>query len=83
MGQVMGTTAQRMGVSLSPKVAEAMTILKGIEFTVESGLVPVLVESDSLGVVTLINSGTPNLAEIGLICKDVGARIFEGLLTGV
>ncbi|KAK3221600.1 hypothetical protein Dsin_008625 [Dipteronia sinensis] len=80
-GHVMGSTSQRLEATFSPKEAEAMAILRGIEFAVGSGLMPVVIESDSLGVVNLINLGAPNLMEIGLICKDVEIRICEGGVT--
>ncbi|KAI9170452.1 hypothetical protein LWI28_028262 [Acer negundo] len=54
-------------VSYSPIVAEAMAILRGIDFAVDSGIWPVVVKSDLLGVVNLIISGSTNLAELGLL----------------
>ncbi|KAK1560401.1 hypothetical protein Q3G72_026297 [Acer saccharum] len=60
-----------------------MAILRGIEFAVEVGLVPFVVESNSLGVINMINSGAPNLSDMGLICNDVCRRIYEGLVAGV
>ncbi|KAI9169048.1 hypothetical protein LWI28_006172 [Acer negundo] len=49
-------------------------------FSVSLGVV---VESDSLGVVNLINSGSTHLAELGLVCNDIAKRTDERLVRGV
>ncbi|KAK2646956.1 hypothetical protein Ddye_022151 [Dipteronia dyeriana] len=54
-GQVMGTSVQRLDAGYSPEIAEAVAILCGIVFAEESGLMPVVDESDTLGVVQMIN----------------------------
>ncbi|KAK2649997.1 hypothetical protein Ddye_017486 [Dipteronia dyeriana] len=83
LGQVMASTAQRLEVSISTKLAEAMAILRGIVFTVDSGLVPTVIESNALSVVSLINSGSPNLTELGLVCGDIAKHIQDGVITAV
>ncbi|KAK2659729.1 hypothetical protein Ddye_006262, partial [Dipteronia dyeriana] len=82
LGEVMGTTAQRLEVSYSSFLAEAVAILCGIEFAIDLGLMPVVVESDALGVVKLINSCCPNSVEICFVCKDIVSRIQYGSVTG-
>ncbi|KAK3205423.1 hypothetical protein Dsin_019469 [Dipteronia sinensis] len=81
-GDVMGSAAQRLVVSFLPPLAEAVAILRGIEFVIELGTL-LVVESDARGMVNLINSGRPNLVEIGLVCNDIASRIQEGLVTWV
>ncbi|KAK1577357.1 hypothetical protein Q3G72_020986 [Acer saccharum] len=45
-------------------VAEAVTLLRGIELAMDSGLLPAIVESDAMGVVKLVNYGCRNSADI-------------------
>ncbi|KAK3218996.1 hypothetical protein Dsin_012966 [Dipteronia sinensis] len=70
-GFVMASWAQRLEANYSPLVAEAMAIFRGITFAVEAGLVPIVVESDALAVVNLINAGDQIHAEIGLVVCDI------------
>ncbi|KAK2664671.1 hypothetical protein Ddye_003245 [Dipteronia dyeriana] len=60
-GWVMGSSAQHIQACFAPLIAEAITILQGIEFARDMGVLPVMVESDALGVVTYINDGTLSL----------------------
>ncbi|KAK2655256.1 hypothetical protein Ddye_008308 [Dipteronia dyeriana] len=46
-------------------------------FVKESGLEPVLIESDALGVVNLISSETLVYADIGLIIMDIRDRLQD------
>ncbi|KAK2649367.1 hypothetical protein Ddye_016856 [Dipteronia dyeriana] len=46
-------------------------------------LVPSVIESDALGVVSLINSGYPNLTELGLVCGDIAKHIQDRVITTV
>ncbi|KAK3184746.1 hypothetical protein Dsin_032032 [Dipteronia sinensis] len=55
-GMVMASSAQNMDMLVTPYVAEAMAILKGLVFVVDIGLLPVAVETDALNVVNLIKS---------------------------
>ncbi|KAK2634843.1 hypothetical protein Ddye_029635 [Dipteronia dyeriana] len=52
-------------------MAEAMVILRGIRFAVDSGLLPAVVESDAKYVVELINGGVAPLADIGFVVLDI------------
>ncbi|KAK2641436.1 hypothetical protein Ddye_023199 [Dipteronia dyeriana] len=56
-GWVMGSSAQRIQACFTPQIAEAIAILRGIEFARDMGLLPVVVESDALGVVKHIIDG--------------------------
>ncbi|KAK2645648.1 hypothetical protein Ddye_020843 [Dipteronia dyeriana] len=53
-GFVMASCAQRIEANFPPQVAEAMVIFSGLTFDVETGLVPIVVESNALAVVNLI-----------------------------
>ncbi|KAL5750327.1 hypothetical protein ACOSP7_024930 [Xanthoceras sorbifolium] len=70
-GLVLASSVQRLGVGFSVLVVEIMAILKGLQFAVESGLVPVVLKSDSSLAVSAINGDTVFLSEVGLIIHDV------------
>ncbi|KAK0603417.1 hypothetical protein LWI29_004743 [Acer saccharum] len=53
-GFVMGSSAQRVDVNFSPKVAEALAILRGLIFAVDTRLLLVSVKSDVLEVMLWI-----------------------------
>ncbi|KAL5804675.1 hypothetical protein ACOSQ3_031475 [Xanthoceras sorbifolium] len=52
----MATSAQNYKSLVMVEVAEAMTLLHGIQFAAEMGLGPIGVESDSSSIVSAINS---------------------------
>ncbi|KAK3205554.1 hypothetical protein Dsin_019600 [Dipteronia sinensis] len=56
-GFVMASSSQRLEVCFSPQIAEAMAIKRGIQFAFDTGLVLVVVESDALSVVKMVNAG--------------------------
>ncbi|KAK2642672.1 hypothetical protein Ddye_024435 [Dipteronia dyeriana] len=80
LGQVMAYTAQHLEVSVSTKLAEAMAIIWGIGFTVDSSLMPAIIESDALSMVSHINSGSPNHTKLGFICGDIAKYIQDGVI---
>ncbi|KAK3224148.1 hypothetical protein Dsin_011173 [Dipteronia sinensis] len=53
MGFVMASSAQRVEANFTPQIAEAMAISRGLKFAVDSGLFPIMVESDALEIVKL------------------------------
>ncbi|KAK3195407.1 hypothetical protein Dsin_026717 [Dipteronia sinensis] len=57
--------------AVTPDVAEALDVLRGLEFARDSGLLPCFVESDAQVVVRLINTGIAPLSEVGMIIKDI------------
>ncbi|KAK2642149.1 hypothetical protein Ddye_023912 [Dipteronia dyeriana] len=69
-GLMMGSSSQNIVAFFSPQVAEAMAILRGIRFAVDSGLLPAVVESDAKAVVELVNGGVGPLADIGSVVLD-------------
>ncbi|KAK2659191.1 hypothetical protein Ddye_005724 [Dipteronia dyeriana] len=82
-GGVMGSTVQCLEACFSPALGEAVDLLRGIEFAVDLGTLPVVIESKAWGVVELINSGSMNFTEIGLVCSDIVSRLRNGLITRV
>ncbi|KAK2635163.1 hypothetical protein Ddye_029955 [Dipteronia dyeriana] len=54
-----------------------MTVLYGINLASDTGLQPFMVESDALGVVNLVNAGSPSLADIGIVIGDIFTRLKE------
>ncbi|KAK3221467.1 hypothetical protein Dsin_008492 [Dipteronia sinensis] len=69
----MGSSIQKIITCLSPLIAEAIAILKGLHFTVDSGLLPAVLESDAKWVVDLINYEGKSDADIGSIVSDIVA----------
>ncbi|KAK0606888.1 hypothetical protein LWI29_005679 [Acer saccharum] len=53
-GNVMASSTQRVEANFSPKVADALTILWGFTFAIDTGLLLVYVESDTIEVVNLV-----------------------------
>ncbi|KAK2642117.1 hypothetical protein Ddye_023880 [Dipteronia dyeriana] len=70
-GDAMGSSSQSLIACLSAQIAEAMAVLCGIIFTVETGLLPTVIESDSKSVVDLINSGKAPIANVGIVIRNV------------
>ncbi|KAK3212813.1 hypothetical protein Dsin_017519 [Dipteronia sinensis] len=77
LGMVLAASTQKIRTYFSLPVAEAMTILRGTIFLKNSGLEPIVIESDALGVVQMINSATKVSADIGLIIEDIRDRLHE------
>ncbi|KAK3195597.1 hypothetical protein Dsin_026907 [Dipteronia sinensis] len=48
-GLVMASCSQQLDAIYSTQVAEAVALLRGIDFTMDTGLVPAMIESDGLG----------------------------------
>ncbi|KAK2659690.1 hypothetical protein Ddye_006223 [Dipteronia dyeriana] len=46
-GDVLATIAQLLEVSYSPQIAEALTILSGLQFPIDSVLSPIIIESNA------------------------------------
>ncbi|KAL5745280.1 hypothetical protein ACOSP7_026426 [Xanthoceras sorbifolium] len=55
----------------SPPIAEALAILCGINLVIETGLLPVCVESDAEFVVNLISSKAALISEIGVVIEEI------------
>ncbi|KAK3182689.1 hypothetical protein Dsin_029975 [Dipteronia sinensis] len=70
-GQVMGCNAQKILSRYSPQVAEALAVLRGIQFTRDMGLWPCVFESDALSVVKLVNDNIVPCSDVGLILRDI------------
>ncbi|KAK2637935.1 hypothetical protein Ddye_025730 [Dipteronia dyeriana] len=65
-----------MMVIFPPQLAEALALLKGIQFAYDSGLWPCQCESDALVVVNLVCSNDPIFAEIGIVIQDIKPLLF-------
>ncbi|KAK3219971.1 hypothetical protein Dsin_013941 [Dipteronia sinensis] len=70
-GEVLASSAQTISASLSASTAEALAVFSCLIFARDSGLSPVIIESDAQVVVNLINSGNIPLSDIGLIIHDI------------
>ncbi|KAK0597487.1 hypothetical protein LWI29_025828 [Acer saccharum] len=60
----MGSSTQCMDALFHLLIAEAIALFRGALFTVEAGLLPVVIESDAKAVVDLVNSGRASLADV-------------------
>ncbi|KAK3183220.1 hypothetical protein Dsin_030506 [Dipteronia sinensis] len=70
-GAVKAGSIQRIEARYSASVAEALAILRGISFAIYCGYDHLIIESDALGVVNMINLGTEISADIGVIIEDI------------
>ncbi|KAK2641378.1 hypothetical protein Ddye_023141 [Dipteronia dyeriana] len=61
-GGVWAASAQRLHASFSPLIAEAMAILCGLDFASDTGLLPVILETDALGKANLVTHTLSRLA---------------------
>ncbi|KAK2641549.1 hypothetical protein Ddye_023312 [Dipteronia dyeriana] len=75
-GFMMASSAQRINAI---QIVEVLAILRGLVFTIESGLLPVVVESDTLEVVNMINFGSHIHAEVCLVIGDI--REFQNFIS--
>ncbi|TXG58077.1 hypothetical protein EZV62_015906 [Acer yangbiense] len=78
----MVTSTQRIHACYSHLVAEAMAMLHGIIFEIETRLITIIVEFDALGVVKLVNVGGSFFADIGLVVNDIVTH-FKGIKCGL
>ncbi|KAK3230018.1 hypothetical protein Dsin_001899 [Dipteronia sinensis] len=74
-GAVKAYSTQRIEARYSASVAEALAILRGISFAIYCGYDHLVIESDALGVVNMINSGTEISTDIGVIIGDIRCLI--------
>ncbi|KAL5846016.1 hypothetical protein ACOSQ3_009540 [Xanthoceras sorbifolium] len=68
---VMLSALKTIVAGLSPSIVEASAIHAGIKLAVETGLLPAIVESDSLSVVNLLLARQPICSEICLVINDI------------
>ncbi|KAK3189322.1 hypothetical protein Dsin_028883 [Dipteronia sinensis] len=77
LGRVIASSSQWISASYSPLTAEAVAVLRGIALAVATGLVPFVLETDTLGLVNLVKAGMPNQADVGLVIGDIIGRLRE------
>ncbi|KAL5794121.1 hypothetical protein ACOSP7_002715 [Xanthoceras sorbifolium] len=70
-GLAMASCVKGFDSLYSPPIAEALAILRGITLAVETGLLPVCVESDAEFVVNLITSKATPISEIGVVIEEI------------
>ncbi|TXG67978.1 hypothetical protein EZV62_009253 [Acer yangbiense] len=70
-----GTFKLNTDAALLATQMKAMAILQGIIFAVETGNLPLVVESDAKGVVETINKGVSTNADLGVIIDDIMSLI--------
>ncbi|KAK2648953.1 hypothetical protein Ddye_016442 [Dipteronia dyeriana] len=70
LGWLMASSAQRVNAWYYSQVVEAVTVLRVVKFAMDSRLLPIVLESNALGVINMINTGSHCLANIGLIVGD-------------
>ncbi|KAK3229180.1 hypothetical protein Dsin_001061 [Dipteronia sinensis] len=70
-GRVMASFCQNIRTYYLPQTAEAMAILEGIHLVVNSGLLPVSLESNALSVVQVISKKEAPSSEVGVVVNDI------------
>lgn len=66
-GELMGAFAQPIFGNFSPLVTELMSLKSGIKFVLEAGIIPTIVEVDSLEEANLINTEECRWSEVGVL----------------
>ncbi|KAK1587767.1 hypothetical protein Q3G72_016635 [Acer saccharum] len=74
-GVVLVSCVQHIQANFSPLIAEAMTILQGINLAFDSNLIPFVIKTDALAVVKLIEAKSPSLANIGLVIGEIVSKL--------
>ncbi|KAL5742337.1 hypothetical protein ACOSP7_029069 [Xanthoceras sorbifolium] len=69
--KVLSKCAQRFSDGYSVIIAEALAVLKGLQFALASGLLPAILDYDSLDVVTAIDNPSTYSSEVGLVIIDI------------
>ncbi|KAL5783336.1 hypothetical protein ACOSP7_008365 [Xanthoceras sorbifolium] len=70
-GGTMAAGSVKLEAFFSPEVAEAVAIYHGIQLAIDSGLSPLFVESDALGVINILKSGSIPSSDLGLDISDI------------
>ncbi|KAK4844645.1 hypothetical protein QYF36_022620 [Acer negundo] len=65
LGLVKAATSLYLKAMLSPSIAKALAVWRGVVLAMENGLVPFHIETDSLQVSDLVNKCLVSHAEIG------------------
>ncbi|KAL5774707.1 hypothetical protein ACOSP7_012264 [Xanthoceras sorbifolium] len=68
---VLAASVQKLAAGYSVIVTEALAVLKGLQIALASGLLPAILETDSLDVATAINNPSVYSSEVGLIIFDI------------
>ncbi|KAL5806345.1 hypothetical protein ACOSQ4_029078 [Xanthoceras sorbifolium] len=80
-GAVMASSAQQMEGCFSIAIAEALGVLRRLQFACDSGLLPAILETDSQVVVKAIASSESHLADLDLVATDIRALLSSFLGT--
>ncbi|KAL5752149.1 hypothetical protein ACOSP7_022325 [Xanthoceras sorbifolium] len=70
-GSVLAASAQKLAAGYSVSIAEAVAVLKGLQLALDLDLLPSIVETNSLDVVTAINNPSVYLSKVGLVISDI------------
>lgn len=70
-GDVMAASTFQVLFLGDVEFVEAITVQKGTQFATDIGLVPAIIESDSLNVVNLIGNKITNKCEVGWLISDI------------
>ena len=76
---VLASCAQFLSANLSPLMAVALVILRGLRFARESGLWPCVVDSNSQVVVSFLNFAKTPLSDIGILLADILDLVIDSL----
>ncbi|KAL5775273.1 hypothetical protein ACOSP7_012830 [Xanthoceras sorbifolium] len=68
---VLAASAQKLVAGYSVDIAEALAVLRGLQFALASGLLPTIVETDSFTVTTAINNPSVYFSKVGLVIFNI------------
>ncbi|KAK3206532.1 hypothetical protein Dsin_020578 [Dipteronia sinensis] len=68
---IMASSSQRIIATYSPQVAEAVAVLRGLQLACDTGLAPVVAETDAAVVAKWISEKTQLYSEVGLVIADI------------
>ncbi|KAK3183290.1 hypothetical protein Dsin_030576 [Dipteronia sinensis] len=73
----MASSAQKISAGYDSLIAEAMAVLKGLQFSHNAGLWPCVLETDAQVVVNLVKGKFDVFSEVGLIIEDINRLLHS------
>ncbi|KAK3204968.1 hypothetical protein Dsin_019014 [Dipteronia sinensis] len=72
---VVGSSMQKITIILSPNMEKAVALYRGIRFTVDTVLVPAIMESDTKDAIDMVMVGTAPFVDIGVVISVILALV--------
>ncbi|KAL5747879.1 hypothetical protein ACOSP7_024897 [Xanthoceras sorbifolium] len=71
LGRVKASGSVKVATFFNPLLAEAIAVLYGIQLAIDLGFSPLLMESDTLGVINILKEGLIPCLDLGMIILDI------------